>query len=36
METAQAQMTDKDPFNLSNDDYYLPKHANRFVFDRII
>ncbi|ETN76685.1 hypothetical protein NECAME_03354, partial [Necator americanus] len=29
METSVAQMTDKDPFNLSNDDYYLPKAINK-------
>ncbi|VDK40625.1 unnamed protein product [Cylicostephanus goldi] len=29
METSVAQMTDKDPFNLSNDDYYLPKTINK-------
>ncbi|VDO20453.1 unnamed protein product [Haemonchus placei] len=29
METSVAQMTDKDPFNLSNDDYYLPKAVNK-------
>lgn len=25
LETTIAQIADKDPFNLSNDDYYLPK-----------
>ncbi|KAJ1371756.1 hypothetical protein KIN20_033758 [Parelaphostrongylus tenuis] len=29
METSVAQLTDKDPFNLSNDDYYLPKAVNK-------
>ncbi|KJH47153.1 Bromodomain protein [Dictyocaulus viviparus] len=29
METSVAQLTDKDPFNLSNDDYYLPKTINK-------
>ncbi|VDO88180.1 unnamed protein product [Heligmosomoides polygyrus] len=29
METSVAQLTDKDPFNLSNDDYYLLKAINK-------
>ncbi|CAD6184372.1 unnamed protein product [Caenorhabditis auriculariae] len=29
MESSMAQFTDKDPFNLSNDDYYVPKAANK-------
>uniref|UniRef100_A0A9J2P0D5 Bromo domain-containing protein n=1 Tax=Ascaris lumbricoides TaxID=6252 RepID=A0A9J2P0D5_ASCLU len=31
MESSIAQLTDKDPFNLSNDDYYLPKNTGRTV-----
>lgn len=27
-EAAQAQMTEKDPFNLSNDEFYLPKGSS--------
>lgn len=29
IETQVAQIVDKDPFNLSNDDYYLPKNNPR-------
>lgn len=29
MESSIAQLTDKDPFNLSNDDYYRPKNVER-------
>ncbi|KHN84351.1 Transcription initiation factor TFIID subunit 1 [Toxocara canis] len=31
MESSVAQLTDKDPFNLSNDEYYLPKNTGRTV-----
>uniref|UniRef100_A0AAF5PPD9 Bromodomain containing protein n=1 Tax=Wuchereria bancrofti TaxID=6293 RepID=A0AAF5PPD9_WUCBA len=31
MESSIAQLTDKDPFNLSNDDYYRPKNVERTV-----
>lgn len=31
MESSIAQLTDKDPFNLSNDDYYMPKNTEKFV-----
>uniref|UniRef100_A0A158Q7Y4 DUF3591 domain-containing protein n=1 Tax=Elaeophora elaphi TaxID=1147741 RepID=A0A158Q7Y4_9BILA len=31
MESSVAQLTDKDPFNLSNDDYYRPKNVERTV-----
>lgn len=30
MESSVAQMSDKDPFNLSNDDYYMPKNINKY------
>ncbi|VDK56847.1 unnamed protein product [Gongylonema pulchrum] len=30
MESSVAQLTDKDPFNLSNDDYYKPKNVERY------
>jgi hypothetical protein len=29
MESTIAQIADKDPFNLSNDDYYIPKSTAR-------
>ena len=29
MESSVAQLTDKDPFNLSNDDYYVPKDVGK-------
>lgn len=33
IETQVAQIVDKDPFNLSNEDYYLPKtNARNQVF----
>lgn len=32
MESSVAQMTDKDPFNLSNDDYYMPKNVEKYVY----
>ncbi|VBB26358.1 unnamed protein product [Acanthocheilonema viteae] len=31
MESSIAQLTDKDPFNLSNDDYYRPKNVERTI-----
>lgn len=31
MESQIAQIADKDPFNISNDDYYAPKSAARHV-----
>ncbi|VDK77693.1 unnamed protein product [Onchocerca ochengi] len=31
MESSIAQLTDKDPFNLSSDDYYRPKNIERTV-----
>lgn len=33
MESSIAQLTDKDPFNLSNDDYYLPKNTGRLYVE---
>jgi hypothetical protein len=29
LESSLAQMTDKDPFNMSNDEHYLPKNTSR-------
>lgn len=31
MESTIAQIADKDPFNLSNDDYYHPKSSGKYV-----
>uniref|UniRef100_A0A0N5AW64 DUF3591 domain-containing protein n=1 Tax=Syphacia muris TaxID=451379 RepID=A0A0N5AW64_9BILA len=31
MESSVAQLTDKDPFNLSNDDYYVPRDVGRTI-----
>lgn len=31
METHKAQNADKDPFNLSNDEYYAPKNTHRAI-----
>ncbi|VDN01342.1 unnamed protein product [Thelazia callipaeda] len=36
MESSIAQLTDKDPFNLSNDDYYKPKNVERQVAEGFI